>query len=175
MSYTRPSAKMPGSTPDVPKGQYVVYCAKATLAKGKSEPYNPQIVCDMEIRAPDTVTFNGHTLRTAGRIGRMYLAFTEKNLENIINVFAALGIELPPPADSLEADLEAMRQALHAALPGLSWLHSLQSERQQLKDANDQPILDNAGAPIYGRDRLDFHMFNILPNTYTRVDTGAPY
>jgi len=175
MSYTRPSAKIPGSTPDVPKGQYVVYCAKATLAKGKSEPHNPQIVCEVEIRSPDTVTFNGVTCRTAGRSGRMYLTFTEKNLENIIATFAALGVELPPPADSLEADLEAMRVALHAAIPGLAWLHSLQSERQQLKDANDQPILDNAGAPIYGRDKLDFPMFNILPNTYQRIDNGAPY
>lgn len=175
MSYIRPAVKVAGSVPDVPKGQYRVYCRKAELATSKSEEKNPMVKCELEIHAPDTVTYNGVECRTAGRQGTMYLSFSEKNLANMVSLFPALGIELPPPADSMKADIDGMRAALAAALPGLSWLHSLESKRQEMLDADGKPILDNSGSPIYGRDRLDFPQFNILPNTFARVDNGQPY
>jgi len=175
MSYIRPTAIPAGTVPEVPPGIYIVGAKSAIKATSKGETKNPLVKAEVEILSPDTNTFNGHEVRTAGKTGTMNIAFSEKNLQNVVNLFDALGVPLPPPAANMADDIEGMRDALVAALPGLCWQMPLKSERNEYKKADGTPVLDNAGSPIYGRDRLDFPMFGVLPRTYQRYNTTNPY
>ena len=167
MAYQRPHVGSNPSNALFPRGVYTVHPVKSSL--GTSQKGSPMLTIELEVLAPEVVTDgNGVQVKTAGRKGTMYIVGTEKNLINLVDLAAVtLGLPLPPQAPTLEDDINAILRTIEGALtPANVFMMNLSAKRDELVDpVTQQPVLDNAGQPILGRERLDFNSFAILPNT----------
>ena len=167
MTYQRPQVGSNPSSALFPRGVYTVHPTKSTL--GTSQKGAPQLTVELEVLAPEVVTDgNGVQVKTAGKKGTMYITGTEKNLISLVDLAAVtLGLPLPPQAATLADDLNAILRTIEGALtPANVFMMNLSAKRDELVDpVTQQPVLDNAGQPILGRERLDFNSFAILPNT----------
>lgn len=168
MSYQRPQAGTNPSNALFPRGVYTVHPTKSTLGTSQKTGA-PMLTIEVEVLAPEVVTDgNGVQVKTAGRKGTMYIVGTEKNLVNLVDLAAVtLGLPLPPQAPTLEDDILAILRTIEGALtPANVFLMNLSASRDLLVDpVTQQPVLDNNGQPIMGRERIDFNSFAILPNT----------
>ncbi len=172
MSYTRPSIVRRGSVPRIPKGPYTVMVNKAEAAIGKSEPHNPQVILDLEIMAPETVDFNGTNVKVAGQKSKLYVAFSEKNLGNVLAFLDGMHVQVPEAASSQEEDIKNLQLATLTLANSLFQM-ILSSKSEAMTDFKGNPILDTNGQPIMGQEQIDCNMFSVLPGTRTDVSGNA--
>lgn len=175
MSYVRPTPTAPGTTaPLVPFACYSVIALKVEGATSKSEPFNKRLDIEVQILAPDTVqNANGTFSRPAGVKGPLRLSFSDKAMQGTIDALTKLGVTLPPPQPTLEADIEAITKAAVEQLSMKVFDMTVKSKREAMLDSGTgQPMLDSRGQPIQGPERPDFSVFGIVGNPRTVQEAG---
>lgn len=171
MAYQRPQPVRAGTVPRIPKGVYKVLVREATPETSKTSG-NPMVVIKIEVVSPETVQFNGHTVKVVGAKATMYASFSEKAIGGTITFLDAMRVKLPPPAETMEQDIANMQEAAKE-LTGTLFQMNLSSSAEEMKDSLGNPLLDNDGKPIMGQEQVDAAIFNVLPNTRTTLD-GTP-
>jgi hypothetical protein len=175
MSYVRPNPTAPGSAaPLVPFACYTVIALKVEGATAKSEPFNKRLDIETQILAPDSVTnANGTVSRPAGQKGVLRLSFSDKSMQGTIDALTKLGVTLPAPQATFDADVAAITAAAIEQLSMKCFDMTVKSKREAMLDGEGKPMLDSRGQPIQGPERADFSVFGIVGNPRTVAEAGV--
>ena len=76
----------------MPRQQYRVQILKVTQEPNMKNKC-PQDLFDLEIVSPDAVEFEGSLVQSAGRLTRLYITYSSKNLANARDMLNAIGVE----------------------------------------------------------------------------------
>lgn len=166
----------------IPTGLYNVHVTEAS--NKPSSKGNPMTALRLEILSPESAKIGEREFRTAGSQFTIYIVYTDKTMDSVVEFAAKLGVELPPNG-GFDEIVAAAQNWFAEKGAGLTFDMLVSSEEQiRYKDQSPEeraagaarvPITDGAGNPLKLGWQIRMPRLDDVLGNPGRHEGGAPY